>query len=95
MDGWMDRQTNKSSRSCQLFTIPIFSFFSFILSFLRSFLPRSEQRCPYPASWEGGVRACACVCVCAGAGLAGTMDSTVHPMVRRDGKGAPVYANLK
>lgn len=52
---------------------------------------------PLPSILGGGcagVRVCVRVCR-AGAGLAGTMHSTVHPKVRRDGKGAPVHANLK
>lgn len=84
----MDGQTNKSSLSCQLFTIPIYlSFFSFLSFLPSSFLRRSEQRCPYPASWEGGVRACACVCVGAEQEQAWQVQCTVRCTPRSDGMG--------
>lgn len=61
---------------------------SFFLLFLpSSFLRRSEQRCPYPASWEGGVRACACVCVCAEQEQAWQVQCTVRCTPRSDGMG--------
>lgn len=59
---------------------------------------------PLPSILGGGCASLlVCVRVCvqragAGAGLAGTCTvrgTPWHPMVRRDGKGVPVYANLK
>lgn len=79
----MDGQTNKSSRLLSIIHYPDLSFFS---SFLLHSFPRSEQRCPYPASWEGGVRACACVCVCAEQEQAWQVQCTVRQYGAPQGK---------
>lgn len=92
----MDGQTDKSSRCCQLFTIPIFSFFSSFL--LHSFLGvSSDAPTQHPGRGVcGRARVCACVQSRSRPGRYNVQsDSTVPPKVRRDGKGAPVYANLK
>lgn len=86
-DGWTGRLTRAVCPVNYSLSQSIFLFFS-LLSFLpSSFLRRSEQRCPYPASWEGGVRACACVCVGAEQEQAWQVQCTVRCTPRSDGMG--------
>jgi hypothetical protein len=55
-----------------------------------SFLPRSEQRCPYLPSILGGVCGCAGVRVC---GCAGVRACVCERAEHYHGEGAPVHAS--
>lgn len=94
-DGWAGRLTRAVGPVDYSLSRSVFLSFA---SFLPSFLAPSEGAAmPLPSILGGG---CASVRVCvrvvqSRSGPDRYMRSTVHPMVRRDGKGVPVHTNLK